>query len=200
MAARLLATALETTINGALRLDPVTRERLSALYGRVIAVAPSGLGLTFYLQPGPGGVRVLTDYAHAPDLVLRGDPLGLLALARGRRPTSTAVEFDGDAQLGRDMQELLASLDIDWEEALARIIGDLPAHQAGNLARSGRRWGERSVTSLLLDVSEYLKYERRLLPPAHAVRNFSDEVDRLRDDTARLEARVQRLAHRFQSR
>lgn len=199
MAARLLATALETAINGALRLDPVTRERLDALHGQLIAVTPTGLDQTFYLQPGPAGVRVLTRSEAPAALTVRGSPLALLALARGAG-NRTDVELDGDAQLGRELQALLAGLDIDWEEVLARAIGDLPAHQLGNLARTGRSWGARSLDSLLRDTSEYLQYERRELPPAHAVARFVAEVDRLREDTDRLAARVQRLTRRLQSR
>ncbi len=200
MAARLLATALETAVNGALQLDPVTRERLAQLQDRVIAVEPAGLDATFFLQPGPGGLRVLTQCNRTPELTVRGSPLALLALARGTRTGSgSEIELDGDAELGRRLQALLAGLDVDWEEALARVIGDLPAHQAGNLVRAGHRWGQHSIDSLLRNVSEYVQYERCLLPPAHAVQRFVADVDRLRDDMERLEARVQRLTRRLRS-
>ncbi|MGA9470724.1 MAG: sterol-binding protein, partial [Candidatus Macondimonas sp.] len=60
------------------------------------------------------------------------------------------------------------------------------------LQRIGR-WVSRSLFSLGQDASEYLRYETELLPDRSEVTAWVDEVDRLRDDVARLAARVERL-------
>ena len=46
---------------------------------------------------------------------------------------------------------------------------------------------------MLQDAGEYLKYERELLPDRAQVETFMQQVDVVRDDVERLEARVQRL-------
>lgn len=200
MPSRVVATALETAVNGVLRLDPVSRDRLETLAGRQIALESAGFGLRLYLFPGAGGVRIRGEPVGTPDLTVRATPLTLLRLARGEPVSDGSLEFDGDVQLGRELQNLLAGLDIDWEELLARLIGDLPAHRLGNLARSGRAWSDRALANLTRDAGEYLQYEHRDLPPAHVVDRFLDEVDRLREDTERLEARVRRLQQRLRTR
>ena len=48
-------------------------------------------------------------------------------------------------------------------------------------------------TSLLADVSEYLRYEAALTPRRVDAERFAHAVDDLRDDVERLEARVRRL-------
>lgn len=200
MPSRLLASALETAVNGALQLDPITRERLAALAGKTIAVELRGPNQTIHLEPGSAGVRVRADSERPPDLILRATPVALLALARGAPADARDLELDGDVHLARELQALLTDLDIDWEEPLARLFGDLPAHRIGHLVRSGRDWSRQALDSLIRNTGEYLQYERRDLPPAHQVAEFVDAVDRLRDDLDRLEARVRRLRRRLETR
>ncbi len=50
------AASLETALNLVLRLDPEILPRLGTLSGHVIAIEPSGMAMTFYLLPKPGGI------------------------------------------------------------------------------------------------------------------------------------------------
>ncbi len=200
MPSRLLASALETAINGALQLDPITRERLATLAGKTIAVEPRGLDQSVYLQPGAAGLRIRIDCDQPPDLILRATPPTLLELAQGADFDHRDLELIGDVDLARELQALLAGLEIDWEEPLARLFGDLPAHRFGHLIRSGQAWSHQALSSLIRNTGEYLQYERRDLPPAHQVVEFVDAVDHLRDDLERLEARVRRLRQRLAPR
>ena len=52
-------SGLETVLNRYLTLDPTATERLAELQGRVICVEVLGLGLRFYLAPGPSGFKLL---------------------------------------------------------------------------------------------------------------------------------------------
>jgi ubiquinone biosynthesis protein UbiJ len=109
---------------------------------------------------------------------------------------SGAVAISGDTELGHNFGKLLGGLDIDWEEQLSRLTGDLLAHRIGNLARGAARWGKDALEALRQDLPEYLQEEVRLLPGRYEVEEFLTEVDRLRDDLERLEQRVRRLSER----
>ncbi|MCB1903235.1 MAG: sterol-binding protein, partial [Gammaproteobacteria bacterium] len=89
--------------------------------------------------------------------------------------------------------KILAAMDIDWEEQLSHFTGDLLAHKTGNLLRTVRNWGTSSSTSLKLDLKEYLQEELRLLPGRLEVETFLGNVDVLRDDVERLQARLIQL-------
>lgn len=121
-----------------------------------------------------------------------------LAADHGRRAPlfSGGVEIRGDVELGRRFKEILGSIGIDWEEQLARIVGDVAAHQAGNLVRGIAAWGWGVLDSLSRDMVEYLQEERHQVPPAAEIDAFLSDVDQLRIDADRLEARVRRLAAR----
>ncbi len=188
-----LTTAVETFLNGVLRLDPVTRERLAKLSGHTIKLEIMGLGQTLYLQPGAAGVRVRGDCPESAALTLRATPPVLMRLAAGGAAAGSGLELEGDALLAHELRALLAGMDLDWEEPLAWLLGDLPAHRIGLLARTAQAWRQAALSSLIHNHGEYLQYERRDLPPRHQVLEYIDAVDRLRDDLDRLEARIIRL-------
>ncbi len=181
-------------------MDPDALGRLASLRDRVIAIELQGLSLNLYFRPTPQGLQIRGTCEGVPDTVLSGTPLSLMRLAadRGRRETlfSDEVEIRGDVELGQRFQEILDSIEIDWEEQLSRVVGDVAAHQTGNLVRGVVAWSRRVLDSLSRDMVEYLQEERRQVPPAVEVDAFLSDVDQLRIDVDRLEARVKRLAAR----
>jgi len=194
------SAGLELLLNRYLHLDPSVGHQLEALHGRVICLEVLGLGLRWYLIPGPAGLQVLSRFEGEPDCTLAGTPLDLARMGSEADSAdqlfSGAVAISGDTELGHNFGKLLGGLDIDWEEQLSRLTGDLLAHRIGNLARGAARWGKDALEALRQDLPEYLQEEVRLLPGRYEVEEFLTEVDRLRDDLERLEQRVRRLSER----
>lgn len=191
-----LAAVIETALNGYLALDPEVRSRCAALDGSVIAMQLKGIALTLYFLPTTDRIDVLGHYEGKPDTLLTGTPASLFRLAVVRSEEqlfNSGVEFHGDTEKGERFRDILASVDIDWEELLSRVTGDAIAHQMGNMARSLTATTTQGLTSLQEDVSEYLREESRLVPTAIEVNNLLEEIDTVRLDTDRLEARIQRL-------
>ncbi len=188
---------LEQALNAALALDPKTGERLSRLEGKVIAVELRGTGITLTLQPTiEGRLRLMGDYDGEIDTTLRGAPFALLRMSTGRAGEgmfSGEVEIDGDVELGQQIQRVFEKLDIDWEEHLSRLTGDIVAHQLGNTVRGLVAWGERAAEHLGRDAADYLQEESDTLPVEWEVEEFIKGVDTLRSDVDRIEARVKRL-------
>ena len=187
-----LATA-ETTINQALDLDPLTRERVRALDGRVIAIALESPAIELFILPDNAGVMLLGRYEGEPDLRLRGPLSALFHLARRQGGIPPGITIEGDAGLATELQAIAAGLDLDWEEQLSRLAGDGIAHQTGRAVRGGAQWLRQTGDTLALNLQEFLKEEAHLLPQPFEVADWVTEVDRLRDDSARLEARLARL-------
>jgi ubiquinone biosynthesis protein UbiJ len=192
--------ALEKAVNAAVALDPHTVQRLERLEGKVMAVRLRGLDMTFYLAPKGGGLRVMSHYEAPPDVVLTGTPLDLAALAGGtpgQGMFTGRVTLEGDVELGQRFQRVIAGLDIDWEEHLSRLTGDIVAHQVGNLARGFFGWARDTAENFGRDGAEYAQDELRLAPTRQEAEVYFRAVDELRSDYDRLEARVQRLRQRL---
>jgi ubiquinone biosynthesis protein UbiJ len=195
---------LETALNRGLRLDPATLERLAALSGKVIEIRLRPFDLNFYLLPGPAGIGLAARLDRAPDTVFSGTPLGLLrgALTRSERKELFAddLRIEGDIDTGRRLKAVLDAIDIDWEEQLSRLVGDVAAHQIGNLARGLGRWSREAGANLVDDVDEYLHEEGRLMPSRAEIEAFLTAVDVLPTDTDRLQQRVDRAQQRLDDR
>ncbi len=191
-----LATALEMALDLYLTQDPQALRRCIALEGKIIGLDINGLGLSLYFLPGSDGIQVSSHYEGDVDARLTGSPIGFARLALGSREDALfkgAVELKGDTEIGQQFQDLLADTDWDWEEQLSYITGDIIARQIGNVARLSGKFITDSRNTLQQDVSEYLQEEARLLPTRGEVNDFLADVDQLRSDTDRLNARIERL-------
>jgi ubiquinone biosynthesis protein UbiJ len=193
----------EQLLNRTIRLDPEGLAHLAPMHGRVIKLELLGVGRCIYLIPEPGGIQVYQHCEGEADCTLRGTPLDL-ARMRGSRASadqlfSGSVQISGDSALAQQFAEALFGLDIDWEEQLSRLTGDVAAHEVGNLGRGLFRWGERVRKTAGLNLKEYLQEELRLLPTREEIEPLLADIDHLRDDVERLSARLERLQRHLDS-
>jgi ubiquinone biosynthesis protein UbiJ len=192
-----VTAAIEAALNRVLQLDEDTLARLEKLQGKIIAIEVQGLNVPLYLIPEPNKLSVYGRYEAEPDTLLRGTPLALMRMGLVKHAGDVLfagdVEISGDVELGQEFSEILQALDIDWEEHLSHVTGDLVAHKLGNAVRGMMSWGKQTADTLSQDVTEYLQEESDTLPNADEVDDFMQQVDVLRTDVDRMEARVRRL-------
>jgi len=188
---------LEMTINRALRFDPAALARLARLNNQVVKIHVLGLDLQLFVIAGADGVRILGDYDGEADTLIEGAPFSLLSLLWDRERHSVYlgdVRIEGDLELGQRFQNILRDLDIDWEEMLSKVMGDVSAHQAANVASGAFHWIKQTAESFLLDTAEYITEERRDLPSVYEVQQFLQDVDDMQATADRLAQRIARLA------
>jgi ubiquinone biosynthesis accessory factor UbiJ len=191
----MLAT-VENVLNRGLARSPRARQLCSELAGARLAVQVRGI--TRILVHSSGELLHCTRSATGPaEAEVSGSALGLLALA-GTSPERAlqqgTVEIRGDADIARKYRELARLLMPDLEEELSLLVGDVPAHQLGRLARAVVGWGRQAASTAAQNVAEYLAHERADLVPRAEAEQFISGVDRLREDADRLEARINQLA------
>lgn len=181
---------METALHQALRLDPSSRAGFQALGDTVVGIEIQGFGELFlHLEDPP---RVRTAPVSAPTVWLRAPPTGWLQLAQGSTTVPT-LRIEGNTELAAKLHRLITGLDLDWEEALAQRLGDIPAHFLAQRWRASLHGAEQLGQTLVANLREYLQEEAQQLPPRALLDDWLDEVDRTVMDTDRLTARVQRL-------
>lgn len=194
-----LAGLIEIGLNRYIGLNPDAGTALAASEGKVLGIEFRGLGLELFCEASSHGIAVHPQFDGEPDTWLRGTPWGLARMSGGDSAGglfSGEVVIEGDVEFGQAFHAVLDASQIDWEEQLSRVIGDVGAYRAGETARSASQWAQRSSASLREDITDYLQEETRLLPHPLEIERFSAEVDALRDDAERLEARVRRIEER----
>lgn len=122
-------------LNHVLMQEPQAMDRLRRQSGRVVEARWRIFHVR--LVATPAGLLDLASPAAVPDLTLQvteDSPLALgQALLRGEKPP---VRIAGDVQFAAEVNWLVDHVRWDIEEDLARIVGDAPAHAAGQAARS----------------------------------------------------------------
>ncbi len=188
---------VEQALNRYIALDPEGSAAFAALEGRIIGIELKGFGTRVTIIPSDRRLQLFGGYDAEPDCLIRGTPLALARMGMAERKETQIiqgeVEILGDTLLAQAFNRAIAGLDVDWEEQLARIIGDPFAHQVGNQARAAAQWARKSSESLTANLQEYLQEEARLTPTRYEVEAYLTQVDILRDDVERAEARIERL-------
>ena len=120
-------------LNHVLMQEPEAMQRLARHQGQVMQV--QWRTLSFKLQATPAGLLDLASPERAPDLTLTVTETSPVALAQGvLKGDKPAVRIAGDVQLAAEVSWLTEHVRWDLEEALARVIGDVPAHTLGQMA------------------------------------------------------------------
>jgi ubiquinone biosynthesis protein UbiJ len=189
---------LQSALNKYLALDPESATRLRELNGKLVALELLPLKVTFYLRFTDGRASVALVSDDVPETTIKGTPLRLLLLALvphadRQRFFADDVVMQGNPLIGQQVIELFDQLEIDWEEYAAKIVGDVPAHHAGNIVRNAKAFLSKTGMTLTRNLNEYLHEEINVFPPTEALQDFFREVDVLRMDADRLQARVARL-------
>ena len=93
----------------------------------------------------------------------------------------------------RNNTTLLSGLKPDLEEKLSHYTGDIVAHTVVSGAKSSVRFIQRGVERCQRDFAEVITEEWKLAPQALEIAHFADQVDDLKSDFSRLEARFNQL-------
>lgn len=193
----LFAGLVRDAVTRFLRLDPKSPQYLAPLVGKTICLRLTPMDWPIYLCPEAGAVDILPSFDGEPDVTLAGSPLAFARMGLSDSPRRALfageVTVQGDMTAAQRFQSLFERLDIDWESLLARFTGQgIAARLAGDL-RNAHAWGKDTLDAWEMNVAEYCHEESRELPAEAEAELFYVDVDTLRADFDRLEARILRL-------
>lgn len=193
----LLTAVVERGLRHYLALDPQTLEQLAEFTDKVIAIEFTGWNKKLYLFPeGQQGLRLQNYYEGSVDAGIKGSPVTLMrvGLIGSERLNGLAdIEMTGDVILIQRFMQVFQQMQIDWEELLSFVAGDIVAHQMGTVWRGFKQWAGGSLSNLTHQLTEYLQEEARYLPPEEEVEDFFAQIQKVQNDVARLELRMKAL-------
>ena len=194
----LLIATLETALNRYLALDNNKEDLLIPLKGKIIALTIQSFNETLYLCPTSDSIQIIDQITGRPDTTISGSvwALGLMGISAKpmRSVFSGEIKIEGDIQTGKQFQTVFKKLDIDLEGLMAQYTGHDIAGTISQFFRSGQEWGKETIETFKLNAAEFLQEETRDLPAKPEIELFYRDVDALRNDSDRLECRIERLA------
>ena len=198
MLLRGLLASVENGVNRVLRLDGTAMARLRPLTGKVIAVQGTSPTLQLFILPSDEGLLLAPQWAAEADCTLRAPAASLLRLALSKDKSailhSPEVELEGDSAALMELASVLQDLELDWEYELSRWLGPVATAMIGGHLRSRANWYQQGFASINQNLAEYLSEEARTLVGEREAQARFDELDQLKLDLDRLEARFERLS------
>jgi len=190
----MLDPAATAFVNHLLRGAGWARDELKRFAGKTarFEVLPFVFSLTVLEN---GGVAPATAGA-IPATTVRLTPGLMLRLSARDESAWREVDIAGDTDFASAIHHLARNLRWDVEEDLSRVFGDVAAHRMAESGRTFRRWGEQAVENTGRSFAEYWTEEQPLIAAARDIEEFNRAVDRVRDDVARVEKRIEALRGR----
>lgn len=182
-------------INHVLGSEPWASAELARHSNKTILLQLPLGNLCFEIKPD--GLLTALKEIDSPSLTLEVSAKALSDLAGSagtlREQAFKAVKITGDADLAQLLGRLAGQLRWEYEEDLARLIGDAPANFA---VRQGKKFvsATRSAAADLLDnVIEYVSEEKNVLVNKRDFMVRKSEISDLRESVDRMEKRIQLL-------
>jgi ubiquinone biosynthesis protein UbiJ len=189
------ASAVCRGVNHVLKGEPWAMSQLARHSGKVILLKLPIGKLCFELTP-EGTLAALSDIdAISLELEISAEALSSLATGPGnlQEQVMKSVKITGDADLAQLLGRLAGQIRWEYEEDLARFIGDAPASFAVSQGKKLVSAGRSATSDMLANVVEYVSEEKKVLLNKRDFMIRKDELNALRDAVDRMEKRIQLL-------
>jgi len=171
------------------------KEQLQPFGGKTVkfTIPPFSAHLTVLED---GGMAMAGESSTA-DASITVPPSAALRLLANDDAASTLATLEGDTELAATLAKVLRGMSWEYEEDLSKVIGDIPAHQLAEFGRKVSHEISSQSLNLMQMLVEYWQEEQPMLAKKRHVEAFNQEVDTLREDTERLEKRIEKLSEKI---
>lgn len=188
--------AIESAINQLIHLDKLAINNIKSLNGKVVKLIVSPI--TIYISFNLDKIELNTNSNRPPDTTITAKPMALLKL--GLLPEEEVshlfrdeIKIEGDVEVGQKLKQLMDKLELDWEEQLSKLTGDIVAHQVGKSFRNLKQQAQSFAANFKNNLNEYLHEEAQQAPTREELHDFYQEVDELRLRVDRLCAHIEKI-------
>ena len=107
------------------------------------------------------------------------------------------ISIKGDLELANQVSQVLKRIEWDVEEDLSKYIGDIPAIQATKVLKKIVTNSQKNISNISGALLEYWQEENKILTKKRDVEIFNSEVDKIVEDTERLEAKIKKIVEKI---
>ncbi|MBS0288932.1 MAG: hypothetical protein JSS07_02695 [Proteobacteria bacterium] len=152
-----------------------------------------------YFQVNKTGFLTIVNPTHI-DATFSGTLSAFITSLFTKKRTHTGLHVKGDMEFAKAIDECWQHFNIDWEDCLANAFGDNIAHFISQGMQISKQFVSDNFQNRTEDLTIYLQDETNLLPNPQEVAAFYKEVDVLRHDVDRFEAKVNLLLQRHSTK
>lgn len=187
---------LEPLINKLLKEDASATEKLNKLNGKSFSVQLTNLSIQLKLSVNEGKLY-LSNNTEGSDCKVVTTTEQLKQLSDASQLTKLIkqdkLELEGDLAIAQAFSGLLMDNDINWQNALAKYVGDGMAYRIIEKAESLAKLFKNKTTDANYTVSSLMTDELKVAPTELEVANFSGQVDEIAAKVDRLSIQLAQL-------
>jgi ubiquinone biosynthesis protein UbiJ len=193
---------IEALIDTALAHDPASASALALLEGQVLFIESTLPPINIALEPNAGGVKLHDQWDSEASVTITGSLVAMAGVAINAKESvsfsGTGITVSGNLDTLNQLNKIMGNLDIDWEAALAEIVGDIPAHLLAKSIRNSAVFRADTVRRATTGMVEVAQEEFHLTPSKNEFESSAPEIRKLSSDVDRVAARLKRLQQKLQ--
>lgn len=198
MTKNIIYRLISKAINFALHADPDSQSRIKQLNNKIVRIIIEDWDISIDMQFMNENIQINSiNNDIKPDCIIRSKLTTLIKASQQRRRKKAAltpgIHIEGYSHTAEAMWRLLGDLDIDWEEKISSIVGDGAAFRIGQVFRQGKKTFLKQRQIIAKQATSYLQNEAQLLPNSKEIINWQQQVNILRNDVDRIEAKVNKI-------
>jgi ubiquinone biosynthesis protein UbiJ len=168
------------------------RDKLKPFSGHTAKITMPPFEAAFLIQDD--GLLAPPAEGAAPEVSISLPATAPLLVLQGPDVLMRAARLEGSVDFAEALGFVIRNLRWDIEEDLSKLVGDIAAHRFVSNAQKFAGRQQLAAQNLAENLVEFVTYEQAMIANRAAIDDFTRDIDTLRDDLARLEKRVARLA------
>ena len=193
-----LVAASEQAISAGMRAADIQPEQLAPMVGKVLKLRVTDLDLDVWIICGDERWWLATESQETADVELSGTLGSLVETARSLTQPNAPLIFEGLDIRGsvgvlQTMQKTFQAMDLDWEDAVTKALGPIPAGMLIQTLRTARSQWTTSRDSMKRQTREFLRSEQKALVIGDTFSETEARITSLNRQMDRMEVRMKRL-------
>ena len=191
---------IEHVINKILQLDPELIKIMSPLQHKIISVHCQQFPtVTLYALFDLDNISILVNRADLiVDTQISGELTSFLKLLQKDQQvplSSLDIKVYGDLNAAQNLEIFLKSLNLDWQEYLAKKTNDQISEVSSRILSKSVALLRVQAQSMTMMLADYLNHESNLIANLSSLEEFYTAVDNLRLAVDRFKAKMDHYAN-----
>ena len=193
------ALGLEVGLNAALALDSSLKEKVAAKQGKILCLVCTEPEMSIAIVLGERCLVLRSIHWTDEDVSasLIGSSDAWLEMLRSEDKAAalinSSLQLRGDSSLFQEIAQLAETIDLDWESALAGLIGNVPTHITSRVISQSVSKASLARTFFENSVKDYFESTDSVVVSKSSSDAFYNDIRRLEMAVERLEAKIQKL-------
>jgi len=153
---------------------------------KVVVIEISGLKLIFKIDEN--GLLHSVNESEKFDCIIKLTVNDFITQLTNKNNSNVSIK--GDLELANQISQVLRKIEWDIEDDLSKYIGDIPAIQTTKVLKKIITNSQKNLGNITGALLEYWQEENKILTKKRNVEIFNSEVDKIVEDTERLEAKI----------